>query len=115
MPSRRRRKRPSRTSPDVQSEDSRTFSLLLLEISAGGPKRPLSAVLENLQRLVPWRSPPDEPGPSTRPTVAQDFTMLQIRGGDKFLSVVKPLEANLHVGIPVGGAKSRVSSSEPIP
>jgi hypothetical protein len=27
--------------------------------------------------------------------------MLQIRGGDKFLSVVKPLEANLHVGIPV--------------
>ena len=41
--------------------------------------------------------------------------MLQIRGGDKFLSVVKPLEANLHVGIPVGGAKSRVSSSEPIP
>ena len=41
--------------------------------------------------------------------------MLQIRGGDKFLSVIKPWEANLHVGIPVGGAKSRVSSFEPIP
>src|SRR5215472_14723615 len=35
----------------------------------------------------------DETGPSTRPTVAQDFTMLQTRRGDKCLSVVKPLEA----------------------
>jgi hypothetical protein len=41
--------------------------------------------------------------------------MLQIRGGDKFLSVVKPLETNLDVGILVGWPKSRVSCSEPIP
>ena len=68
--------------------------LLLLEYQPAAEAAAISTLFRNLQNeLVFWRTPPDEPGPSTRPTVAQDFTMLQIRGGDKFLSVVKPLEA----------------------
>src|SRR6267378_531909 len=55
------------------------YILLLLEYQPATEAAAVSALFRNLQNeFVLWRGPPDQPGPRTCPTVAQDFDGLAV-------------------------------------